>query len=417
MKATADTAWKRTFVFAFAAQILGILGFSFATPFMPFFIAELGVAEGGEQAFWAGVALSTGGFTFALFAPIWGVVADRYGRKSMVCRAMFGGALAIALMSFSQTVHQLLLFRVFQGAFSGTLAASIALVASVVPRHRSGLTLGMMQAAVFIGNAVGPFIGGMTADAVGYRGSFRVGAVLTVLGGLLILFGTREPGAAADRQARTGSPGFRQIIRLPGFLISVLVLLGVRLSNSIANPSFPLIVREMVDSLDHLNRITGSIIGVAAVAAALAAAVLGYAGDRGGRRRVLLGCCLGACVASVGHYLARGLPDLFAVRILFGFAVAGMLPAANATIHSVVDPRSIGKAYGLATSISMMGSAIGPTLGGYLAMRAGLRIPFLVTGAAQLLLGMLILLFLREGEGKKVQEAGPGTRPIATSRP
>ena len=178
--------WKSTFFYSFLAQVLGILGFSFCTPFLPFFVGELGVEDAGAQAFWAGVALSSAGFTFAVFAPIWGVVADRYGRKIMVCRAMFGGGLALLLMSFSRTVPQLVLFRVFQGAFSGTLAASIALVASVVPQHRSGLTLGMMQAAVFIGNAVGPFFGGMAADAFGYRVSFRIGALLTVLGGVLV---------------------------------------------------------------------------------------------------------------------------------------------------------------------------------------------------------------------------------------
>ena len=393
--------WKRTFVFAFIAQFLGIVGISFATPFLPFFVAEMGVTESGAQAFWAGVVMGSGGLTFAVFAPVWGVFADRFGRKPMVCRAMFGAAVAVFLMSFSRTVPQMILFRVVQGAFSGTLAASIALVASVVPAQRIGLTLGLMQAAVFIGNALGPFIGGMAADAFGYRTSFRIGALLTLLGGLMIVFGTRERFSAPDRQSSTDSQGFRKIFLLPGFLISVVVLFSVRLSNSISNPSFPLIVGDILDSARNLNSITGSVIGAAAIAAALAAAMLGHAGDRLGRRRVLMGCCIVACLSSVGHYFAHDLPTLFVVRILFGFSVAGMMPAANAMIHEVVDPRSIGKAYGLATSLSMLGSAIGPTVGGTLAMQAGLRVPFLVTGAAQLCLIVLILCFLQNGPNHK----------------
>lgn len=393
--------WKRTFIFAFIAQFLGIVGISFATPFLPFFVAEMGVTESGAQAFWAGIVMGAGGLTFAVFAPIWGVFADRFGRKPMVCRAMFGAALAVFLMSFSRTVPQMILFRVVQGAFSGTLAASIALVASVVPPQRIGLTLGMMQAAVFIGNALGPFFGGMAADAFGYRTSFRIGAVLTLLGGLMIVFGTQERFSAPDRQSSTDSQGFRKIFLLPGFLISVVVLFSVRLSNSISNPSFPLIVGDILGSARNLNSITGSVIGAAAIAAALAAAMLGHAGDRLGRRRVLMGCCIVACLASVGHYFAHDLPTLFVVRILFGFSVAGMMPAANAMIHEVVDPRSIGKAYGLATSLSMLGSAIGPTVGGTLAMQAGLRVPFLVTGAAQLCLIVLILCFLQNGPNHK----------------
>ncbi len=392
--------WKTTFVFSFIAQVIGILGFSFATPFLPFFVGELGVESAGSQALWAGIALSSAGLSFAIFAPIWGVVADRYGRKPMVCRAMFGGALALLLMSYAQNMPQLIIFRIFQGAFSGTLAASIALVASVVPQRRSGLALGMMQAAVFIGNAVGPFFGGFAADNFGYRVSFRIGALLTVLGGLLIYFGTHEKFKAPTVGETAEIPGFKKIFLLPGFLISVAIMFGVRLSNSMANPSFPLIVKEIVTSLRNLNSITGAVIACTAIAAAVSAAVLGHFGDKFGRRRILIACCVGASIASVGHYYAPNLQTLVAMRLLFGFTVAGMLPAANSMIHAIVDHRSIGKAYGLATSLSMLGTALGPSIGGYLAMKAGLRIPFLMTAAAQLSLVILIVLFLREPREK-----------------
>ncbi|MCF7854993.1 MAG: MFS transporter [Candidatus Pacebacteria bacterium] len=389
-------SWKRTFIFAFFAQFLGIVGISFATPFLPFFVGELGVSESGAQAFWAGIVLGSGAVAYAVFAPVWGILADRVGRKAMVCRAMFGAAIAVLLMSFAQTVPQMILFRVVQGIFSGTLAASIALVASVTPLHRSGLALGMMQAAVFIGNAVGPLIGGMAADMFGYRVSFRIGALLTLLGGVLVLFGTAESFTPPDENESVNTPGFRKIFLLPGFLVSVLILFSVRLSNSIANPSFPLIVEDILGSLRNLNSITGSVIGAAAIAAAVSAALLGHAGDRLGRRRVLVGCCIAACLASVGHYFARNLPSLFCARILFGFSMAGMLPAANAMIHEVVDRRSIGKAYGLATALSMLGTAFGPTIGGTLAMQAGLRIPFLVTAAAQVGLVIMVLFMFRD---------------------
>ncbi len=401
--------WRRTLAFAFTAQFLSILGFSFATPFLPFFVAELGVADPGQQAFWAGVVMASGGLTFALFAPVWGILADRYGRKSMVCRAMFGGTVAILLLSFAQTVPQLAWGRVFQGVFSGTIAASIALVASVTPLRRSGFALGMMQAAVFIGNAAGPFLGGMAADAFGYRVSFRIGALLTLTGALLTLFGTREHFAppAQDGGQGSGIPGFRALMVLPGFLMGVLVLFSVRLSNSISNPSFPLIVEQLIDSLHRLNSITGSIIGTAAVAGAVAAAVLGHAGDRIGRKQVLIGCCLAACVASVGTYFVRSVPVLFLLRILFGFSVAGMLLAANSMIHEVIDKRAIGKAYGLATALSMLGTAAGPVLGGWLAMRAGLRVPFMVTGLSQLLLIALLLHFSRRSRARTAPETEP----------
>jgi DHA1 family multidrug resistance protein-like MFS transporter len=391
--------WKRTFVFAFAAQFISIVGISFCTPFLPFFVKDVGVQSSGQQAFWAGIVLGSGAVSYALFAPVWGILADRHGRKPMVCRAMIGAAVAVFSMSFAQNVSQMVCLRVLQGVFSGTLAASIALVASVMPKNRSGFALGMMQAAVFVGNAFGPLIGGLLADHFGYRNSFRIGAVLTFLGGMLVLFGTREVFTRPDRHTADDRPGFRKIFLLPGFLIGVMILFGARLSNSIANPSFPLIVGDILKSPDNLNSITGSIIGVAAVAAAASAALLGHAGDKLGRKKVLVACCIGACLSAVGHYFSYNIPTLFVMRIAFGFSVAGMLPAANALIHDVVDPRSIGKAYGLATALSMLGTAFGPAIGGTLAMQTGLRIPFLVTGGAQVILIVLILLSLRKHRG------------------
>ena len=153
--------WKKTFVFTFLAQILSIIGFSLAMPFLPFFIAELGIHDKGQQAFWAGIVLGAAGVTLCLFAPLWGTLADRYGRKAMVCRSMFGGAAAIMLMSMSHTVNQLILYRLLQGVFAGTAPASMALVASVTPKKRIGFTLGMMQAAVFIGTTIGPLFGAL----------------------------------------------------------------------------------------------------------------------------------------------------------------------------------------------------------------------------------------------------------------
>ncbi len=399
--------WKKTFFFAFIAQVLATLGLNFAMPFLPFFVGELGAAGIGEQAFWAGVALSASGFTFALFAPVWGVLADRHGRKLMLCRAMLGGTVVMLLISFSQTVGQLVVLRLIQGAFSGSLTASIALVASVVPHRRSGLTLGMMQAAVFVGHTIGPLLGGITADAFGYRASFQVGAVLSLAGGLLVYFGVYENFTPATEEDRENGSGFKQIFMLKGFFVAVLVMFGVRYSNSIINPSFPLIVQEILPDAKNLNSITGSVKASAALAGAVSAGLLGHFGDKIGGRRVLIGCCIAACVAAVGHFYAYSLNELFLARILFGVAVAGMLPAANAAIHSIIDYRCIGKAYGLATSISMLGAAFGPLTGGYIARLAGLRAPFLFTAGGQIMIAVMVILFFKSKNYCRIEEKAP----------
>ncbi len=364
-------------------------------PFLPFFIAELGIRGAGQQAFWSGVVLGVSGVTFCLSAPVWGVLADRYGRKIMVCRSMFAGAVILLVMSFVRTIGQLVICRLVQGTFTGTLAASIALVASVTPRNRSGLTLGMMQAAVFIGTTIGPLFGGVVADLYGYRNAFRTGAMVVFLGGLLVLLGVRENFVAPEQNQTDRMMGFRKILAASGFLIAVAVMFGVHLSNAMVSPSFPLIVKDLVLSSENLNSITGSVLAAAALAGAVSSVLLGHMGDRLGHKKILVACCITSGVASAGHFFVFNLPSLFVVRILFGLAVAGMLPSANVMIHKIIDKKCIGKAYGAATSLSMAGFALGPFLGGSIAKAVDLRTPFLVVAGFQILMAFFIATFVK----------------------
>jgi DHA1 family multidrug resistance protein-like MFS transporter len=387
--------WKRTFISAFIAQVLSVVGFAFAFPFIPFFIRDLGVTERSEQIMWAGTVQAAAGLTLALFAPVWGILADRFGRKLMVVRAMFAGTIIMFLMSMVQTVPQLIVCRLLQGAFTGTVSASVALVASVIPARRSGFALGMMQAAVMIGVCLGPLIGGVVADQIGYRWAFRIGGIVILIGGLFTLFGTREQFTPAARESEAMRRQFGRIMKTSGFLAAVAVLFSVRFSNAIANPSFPLIVRDILGSETGLNSITGSIIAVASLSGALSAGLLGHFGDRLGHRRVLIGCASLAGVVSIATAFAHGLPYLYGVRILFGLAVAGMLPAANAIIHGVIEGDNFGKAYGLAGALSMMGFALGPFVGGWLGGLFGIRIPFIVTGISQFLVVILVFMAIQ----------------------
>ena len=80
--------------------------------------------------------------TMAIFAPIWGSLADRYGRKLMVQRAMFGGAVVLAAMGFVQNVQQLVILRAIQGMLTGTVPAATTLVASFSTPRAIGLCAG-----------------------------------------------------------------------------------------------------------------------------------------------------------------------------------------------------------------------------------------------------------------------------------
>src|ERR671936_1337665 len=174
--------WRRNLAALWLAEFTAILGFSFAFPFLPLFIhRELHIPNGPELSFWTGISGGATGFALALTGPIWGRLADRFGRKPMLMRAMVGGGVSVGLMGLSQSALQLTALRAVQGASSGTVAAATALVASETPAEHLAWALGILNSAISLGSAAGPPTGGVAANLFGLRAIFICGGLFLFL--------------------------------------------------------------------------------------------------------------------------------------------------------------------------------------------------------------------------------------------
>jgi len=184
--------WRRNLAMLWICQVLCIMGFSFALPFAPLYIQELGVTDQEALRLWSGLFTAGAGVPLAIMMPVWGFLSDRWGRKPMTLRASLAGALILLGMSFVKSTEMLLVLRFFQGVFTGTMAANLTLVVSNTPQRRMGFAIGIMNAAVFTGNAVGPLIGGTVADLFGFRTAFRLSSLCLFLAFFVALFWVKE---------------------------------------------------------------------------------------------------------------------------------------------------------------------------------------------------------------------------------
>ena len=141
------------------------MGFALSTPFAPYFIQELGVTDLNQVKLWATAAAAGAPFSMAIVSPLWGILADRYGRKPMVMRATFGASASLTAMAF---VMRPPMSPSARRMFSGVSAAAITPVACNTPNERLG----------FASDASAPpsspeicsmFIGGFLADAYGTK--------------------------------------------------------------------------------------------------------------------------------------------------------------------------------------------------------------------------------------------------------
>jgi len=388
--------WHRTLYAMWIAQLIAIVGFSFVMPFIPFYIRELGVTNERLVPIWAGILVTAPGLMFAIFSPIWGTIADRYGRKLMVERAMFGGAVLLALMGTAKNVYQLLALRLVQGAITGTVAASIALVSSVTPLSRLGYSLGLMQTAVFSGITVGPWLGGITADHYGYRIPFYIAGGLVFLGGCLVLAGARERFSRPSAEMIKANGSLRDVANHRGFHTMLAVVFLINLGGTIVAPIFPLFVESLVVLKAKVASTTGLVIAISGLAAAASAGIIGRISDRIGHKKVLVACTLSSGIFCIPQAIARSVGQLLGIRALFGLAAGGTGPTVNAIIGKIAPRDSLGRAYGLTMSVGALGGALGPLIGGLVASSLGLRPPFIIMGVALIVVSIVVALRVKE---------------------
>ena len=388
--------WRVTLYTMWVAQLFAMVGFAFVMPFIPFYIRELGVTNPRMVPVWAGLVGTGSGITMSIVAPMWGWLADRYGRKLMVQRAMFGGAVILSAMGFVRNVHELLALRILQGAFTGTVSASTALVSTVVPTAYMGFSLGLMQMSVFTGSSLGPLIGGAVAEHFGYRLPFFVTGGLLFAAGMLVLFGAKERFQRPSAEERAASGSIRDILASPGLLVLLSVYTLISLSGSVVAPIFPLFVEKLNGSAAHAASATGLIMAVTGIVSAAAAMLVGRISDRVGHKPVFVICTALAGLTCLPQAAAHSVNQLLVMRAVFGIGAGGMAPAMNAMIATLVPRSRLGQAYGITTTFSALGWASGPILGGWAAAAFNdLRVPFYIMGCMMIVLALVAQKGLR----------------------
>jgi DHA1 family multidrug resistance protein-like MFS transporter len=386
-------AWQRNLYVIWVAELVAIAGFAFVFPFLPYYVQELGITELHQVEMWSGLLFAAHAIPMAIFAPIWGSLADRYGRKMMVTRAMFGGAVVLAAMGFVQNVQQLLILRIIQGTLTGTVAAATTLVASSTPRERSGYALGLLQTAVWTGASVGPLLGGVVADTWGYRSAFWVTGSLLFIGGItvwLLVEEKFEPPSPDKDKADSGFwDGLKLVVRDRSLMSIFSVRVIVRSATRFMGPVLPLFIQSLVPTTTRIASLTGLVSGVTAATSAVGAVTLGRASDRLGYRRVLLACTAGVAILYVPQFFVTSPWQLLILRGALGLVMSGVLASISALLANLAPEGRQGAVYGVDASLVSMANAIGPMLGATVAATVGLRAPFLLaSGAFALATGM-----------------------------
>lgn len=414
-------SWKRSFYIIWFAELIAIAGFNTTTPIIPLFLRDLGITDPGSLNYWNGLSQSASALALALFAPIWGSIADGYGRKPMILRAMFGGAVLISLMALTTDPWQVFALRTLQGCVTGTVAAATVFVASSVPKEEAGYRLGLLQMAIFLGSSIGPLFGGIVADSAGSRMNFLATGAILAFSGVLVLRFVKEDFVPSPRHGsilRNAIPDLSPMFKNPALAALLLVTFTVQFASAIAVPILPLVVLHMTGAQSNVGTQSGLVIGAGSLAAAISAAAVGRISGRAGYGRTLMGCIAGAFCFYVLQGFARTPIQLLWLRIGAGIFLGGTMPSVNALIARLCDPGKQGATYGLSSSVSSAGMALGPAVGAVVATTAGYPFVFLTASAILLGTGLIVVRVSAHGIsiGSETRSRTPDTRPESGGR-
>jgi MFS transporter, DHA1 family, multidrug resistance protein len=359
--------WRRVLWVMFGAQLLSAVGFSTIFPFLPNYVEHLGSRSGAPLLLMVTLVFSLQALAMAVASPIWGALSDRWGRKPMVERALYGGAILILWMGFVNSSEELVAVRILQGLVTGVVSAGVTLVAAVAPRDRLGYAMGVMQTGLWAGVSIGPVIGGLLEYWFGFRVAFILTAALLFAGGLLVSLLVRENFVRPAGQ-RGGVGGiaiaFGQVWRSPGVATVMLVRFTSWLGRTMMIPFLPLFVSGMMAGAATAGIVTGLAIGVASAAGTVTSIYLGRLGDRIGHRRVLISGCLATAAAYLPLAYASEPWQLVVLYGLTGATIGGVLPSISALLAQLTDRGLAGSVYGLDNAVVSGARGVSPLIGG-----------------------------------------------------
>jgi DHA1 family multidrug resistance protein-like MFS transporter len=383
--------WQRNLMVCVFGSFTTLVSLSMLLPFLPLYVQQLGVASSSAIIQWSGVAFSATFLGTAVTAPLWGHLADRYGRKPMLVRAALGMAVVMSLIGVAHDVYQLVALRLIAGLVGGYASASIVMIGTQAPRERAGWALGMLSTGALTGNLVGPLVGGFLPGWVGIRGTFFVGGAMIAVAAIATIVLVREDfDRHADASHRNvASATSSQPVRY-GVLIALLATaMMVLLANMSIEPIITVYIAQLAVPADRLARTAGIVMAASALGSMLTAARLGALADRIGSWKVIILCLLATGVTMIPQAFVTHWWQLALLRVLMGMTIAGLLPAIAKLVRQAVPERHTGKTLGYLQSAQFAGQVLGPLLGGQIGARMGLHHVFFVTGALLVLCAAL----------------------------
>jgi multidrug resistance protein len=388
----------------FLTVFVDLLGFGIVIPLLPLYAKSFAAKPDT-----VGMLLASYSAAQFVFAPVWGALSDRIGRRPVLMVSIFGSLVAYVLYANAHSLTTLFLARSFAGLCGANLSTAQAYIADVTTAKDRAKGMALIGAAFGIGFVLGPAIAGVVSKHFGVRAPFWVAGVIALANFLSAALFLPEPARVVARQAvrRSRLVALGDAFRVPqlGPLLVLFFLFTFAFAN--LEGTFALWLAEPPFRY-HEAGVGYVFTYIGVIATVIQGAATGRLANRFGEPKLIVA---GTCLLSLGMFLlptATSLPLLLLVilPITTGHSVSN--PANTALISRLSPADRQGEILGVAQSISSLGRILGPWFGGAAFRHYGKNAPYWAGGlvmACAFVLAIARVSGLAPAEGQGNQRA------------
>ncbi len=292
-------------------------------PVLPHYIKQLGVEDNALIAQFSGIAFGVTFIISAVFSPVWGRAADKFGRKPMLLRASLGMAIVIFSMGFAQNVYVLIGLRILQGAITGYSTACTTLIATQTDKENAGWALGTLSTSSIAGSLLGPMIGGYIEMQLGLQNVFFITGALMLLAFFTTALFVKEDfvrdykKSVKMREIWDSVPEKSLTITL---FVTYFILTAALYT---VEPIITVYVSQLTQNSTHVALLAGVTFSASGLANIIAAPKLGKLSDEIGAHRVMFVALIAAGLIFIPQAFVQNTWQLMGLRFLLGLAAAG----------------------------------------------------------------------------------------------
>ena len=377
--------WRKNLIVCWFGIFVAAIGMSQIAPVLPLYIQHLGVQDTTSITKFSGIAFGVTYVISAIFSPIWGSAADKYGRKPMILRASLGMAITIGCMGFAPNVYILIGLRLLQGAITGYGTACTALIATQTDKEHAGYALGTLSTASIAGSLLGPTIGGFIDEILGLQSVFLITGALLLISFITTLLFVKESFVKEDKKVLTIKEVWSTVPEksLTVTMFVTFFMLSVALYS--VEPIVTVYVKQLSNNSSHIALLAGLTFSASGLANIIAAPRLGKLSDKIGAHKVILACLIGAGIIFIPQAFVQNTWQLMGLRFLLGLASAGLIPSVNIILKKITPSSLTGRVFGFSMAAGYLGVFGGSVLGGQVAGILGMQYVFFITSALLLI--------------------------------